>query len=93
MTYKRAMLIKDLVDNLNDSFASDYFSAAIVQDFPDEDFYSVHLFSNADNTGSLCRLAAFASSIENLSCGIIVRLDSYNKGTTETDMVPSIRIH
>ena len=93
MTYKRAMLIKALVEDLDDSFAQDYFRAAIIQDYPDEDCYSVHLFSGTGVTWTLCALAAFASSIEHLTNGLTVKLDSYNKSTTEPDIVQSVRIH
>ena len=93
MTYKRANLIRDLVADLNSSNDTDYYKAAIVRDHPSADSYSVHLFSASGTTWPLCELAAFATSIEKLTCDLSVRLDSYDKGTTEPDIVQSVRIH
>ena len=93
MKYKRAELIRALVYDLNSSFGKDYFKAAIVQDYPNEDSYSVHLFSASGTTWPLCELAAFATAIERITCDLSVRLDSYDKGTTEPDKVQSVRIH
>lgn len=93
MKYKRAKLIRALVEDLNSSFDEDYFRAAIVQDYPNEDSYSVHLFSATGTTWPLVELAAFASSLEKITCNLNVRLDSYDRGTTEPDKVQSVRIH
>lgn len=93
MKYRRAELIRALVDDLNSSFDEDYFKAAIVRDYPNEDSFSVHLFSPTGTTWPLCELAAFAIDIEKLTCDLSVRIDSYDKGTTEPDMVQSVRIH
>ena len=93
MKYKRAKLIRALVEDLNSSFDVDYFRAAIVHDHPTVDSYSVHLFSATGTTWPLCELTAFASSIEKITCDLSVRLDSYDKGTTEPDKVQSVRIH
>lgn len=93
MKYKRAELIRALVEDLNSSFDTNYFKAAIVRDHPNEDSFSVHLFSATGTTWPLCELAAFATSIEKIACDVSVRLDSYDRGTTETDKVQSVRIH
>lgn len=93
MKYKRAKLIRALVEDLNSSFDADYFKAAIVQDYPDVDSYSVHLFSASGTTWPLCELAAFATSVEKITCDLSVRLDSYNRGTTVPDVVQSVRMH
>lgn len=93
MKYRRAKLIRSLVEDLNSSFDVNYFRAAIVQDYPNEDSYSVHLFSAGGTTWPLCELAAFASSIVKITCDLNVRLDSYDRGTTEPDVVQSVRIH
>lgn len=93
MKYKRANLIRDLVGDLNSSFDADYYKAAIVRDHPSVDSYSVHLFSGNGASFLLCELAAFAASVEKLACDVNISLDSYDKGTTEPDVVPSIRIH
>jgi len=93
MTYKRANLIRDLVEDLNSSYDANYYRAAIVRDHPSADDYSVHLFSGNGATFLLCELAAFATSVENLTCNVSISLDSYDKGTTEPDVVQSIRIH
>lgn len=93
MKYRRAKLIRDLVEDLNSSFDVNYFRAAIVHDHPSADSYSVHLFSARGTTWPLCELAAFACSIEKITCDLSVRLDSYDKGTTEPDVVQSVRIH
>ena len=92
MKYKRAKLIRALVEDLNSSFDVDYFCAAIVHDYPSVDSYSVHLFSASGSTWPLCELAAFATSIEKITCGLSVRLDSYDKGTTEPNIVQSVHI-
>ena len=93
MTYKRAMLIRALVEDLNSSFDDSYFRAAIVHDYPKDDCYSVHLFLASGTTWPLCKLAAFASSVEDLTCYLSVRLDSYDRGTTEPDIVQSVRMY
>lgn len=93
MKYRRADLIRNLVEDLNASFDVDYFRAAIVQDYPNENSYSVHLFSAGGTTWPLCELAAFACSIVKITCDLNVRLDSYDRGTTKPDKVQSIRIH
>lgn len=93
MTYKRAKLICTLVEDLNASYDKDYFRAAIVRDYPTQDIFSVHLFSATGATFLLCELAAFACALEKLSCKLLVRLDSYDRGTTEPDIVQSVRIH
>lgn len=93
MKYKRARLIRDLVEDLNRSNDDSYYRAAIVHDNPNEDNYSVHLFSPYGTTWPLCELAAFATSIEKIACDVSVRIDSYDKGIKEPDMVQSIRIH
>lgn len=93
MKYKRAELIRALVEDLNSSFDTNYFKAAIVQDYPNGNSYSVHLFSATGTTWPLCELAAFATSIEKIACDVSVRLDSYDRGTTEPDKVQSVRIH
>mgnify|MGYP003290064736 CR=1 FL=1 len=92
MKYKRAELIRALVEDLNSSFDADYFRAAIVQNHPNEDSYSVHLFSASGTTWPLCELATFATSIEKLTCNVTVRLAHYDRGTTELDMVQSVQI-
>lgn len=93
MKYKRAELIRALVYDLNSSFDKDYFKAAIVHDSPEEDCYSVHLFSATGTTWPLCELAAFATAIDKIACDVSVRLDSYDRGTTEPDKVQSVRIY
>lgn len=93
MKYKRAKLIRDLVENLNGSYDADYFRAAIVRDYPQDDIFSVHMYAVSGGSFLLCELAAFASSIEKLTCGLTISLDSYDKGTTEPDIVQSVRIH
>ena len=93
MTLKRAKLIVNLVEDLNSSFDTEYYSGAIVQIYRGADSYSVYLFSTTGTSGHLCELAAFACSIEKITCGLIVSLDSYDKGTTEPEEVQSIRIY
>lgn len=93
MKYKRAKLIRDLVEDLNSSYDANYFRAAIVHDQPSVDSYSVHLFSGNGATFLLCELAAFATSIEKLACDVNISLDHYDKGTKEPDIVQSVRIH
>lgn len=93
MKYERAMLIRDLVENLNSSFEESYFKAAIVREHLHVASYSVHLFSVTGTTWPLCNLAAFATAIERITCDLNVRLDSYDRGTTEPDVVQSVRIH
>lgn len=93
MKFRRASLIRSLVYDLSASLNENYFQAAIVRDHPDADSFSVHLFSGTGTTWPLCELAAFATSLEKLACDVSIRLDSYDKGTTEPDIVQSIRIH
>lgn len=93
MKYERAMLIRALVEDLNSSYEDSYFRAAIVRDHLNVDSYSVHLFSAYGTTWPLCILAAFACSIEKIACDVNVRLDSYDRGTKEPDIVQSVRIH
>lgn len=93
MKYRTAKLIRDLVEDLNSSFDVDYFRAAIVHDHPSVDSYSVHMFSERGTTWALVELSAFASSLAKLACDLLVGLDSYDRGTTDSDIVQSVRIH
>ena len=93
MKYRTAKLIRDLVEDLNNSFDVSYFRAAIVHDYPQVDAYSVHMFSESGTTWELVELSAFASSIAKLATNLTVRLDSYDRGTTEPHIVQSVRIH
>lgn len=92
MKYKRARLIRDLVADLNSLYDTNYFEAAIVQEHPTEDSYSVHLFSATGTTWQLCELSAFACSVGKLGGNMLIRLSSYDRGTTEPDEVQSVQI-
>lgn len=95
MKFSTAISIRNLVNDLNESFDQDYYKCAIVEGInpirPGE--CGVHLYSATGTSCHLIDLAALASAIEHLSANICVRFAWYNTATKGDNFVRSVYIH
>lgn len=92
MKYSRACYIRDLVYNLDQSWDSSNYVAAIQEDPNQSREYSVYLYSRDGHSHQLMHLAAFACAISNLATDILYRISEYNKATYGEEMVQAIQI-
>ena len=92
MTYKRASLIRDLVYNLDQSWDTSNYVAAIHAEDSIHNEFSVYLYSREGHTHQLINLAGFALGLCGLASDINYRMSEYNKATYGEEMVNAIQI-
>lgn len=92
MTIKRATYIKELVHNLDQSWDTSNYVAAIKAENSIHDEFSVYLYSREGHAFQLIKLAAFACALEALATDIHYSMTEYNKATYGEEMVQAILI-
>lgn len=92
MKYSRASYIRDLVYNLDQSWESSNYVAAIKEEDHENNEWSVYLYSREGYTHQLVNLAGFALGLCGLASDINYRMAEYNKATYGEEMVQAIQI-
>lgn len=92
MTYKRAILIQTLIQDIDKSWNSSNYVAAIQRDEYTKGCWYVYLYLREGFPHQLIDLAVFARSLEGLACDIHLTLSEYDKATQGEDMVQAIKI-
>lgn len=92
MKYNRARLISNLVNNLDRSWDTSNYVAAIKPDDPTDNEWCVYLYSRGNYPHHLIELAGFACALENLASDIHYTMSEYDKATYGEEMVPAIQI-
>lgn len=92
MTIKRATYIRDLVYNLDQSWDTSNYVAAIKAENSIIDEFSVYLYSREGYPHQLVNLAGFVCGLNGLASDLQYRMAEYNKATYGEEMVPAIQI-
>lgn len=92
MKYSRASYIRDLVYNLDQSWESSNYVAAIKEEDHENNEWSVYLYSREGYGHQLVNLAGFALGLCGLASDIHYRMSEYNKATYGEEMVQAIKI-
>lgn len=92
MKFSRADYIRDLVHNLDQSWETSNYVAAIKEEDHENNEWSVYLYSREGFPHQLVNLAGFVCGLNGLASDLHYRMTEYNKATYGKEMVQAIQI-
>lgn len=92
MTYKRAQLIRSLIDDITSKWDTNDLVAAIQEEPYVKDSWEVCLYSRGGYPHHLIQLAGFACSLDAIACDIHYTMSEYNKATYGEEIVQAVKI-
>ena len=93
MTYDLAASIRSLVYSLNKTWLNDHFECALVKRTYPDGSWECHLITRKGSLDFKGELWAIAIAVEKAACGITIKESTYNRGTKEPEIVPSICLY
>lgn len=92
MKYVRARLIQTLVDDIDSTWSTSNFVAAIKEDVFDKGRWAVYLYPREGYAHQLIDLAGFVNGLTRIACDINYTMTEYNRAIEGEDLVQAIQI-